>query len=63
MTCEEFIRNNRGINESEDLPEEYLKGIYNEIASNQIKMKSTTSYLAKGRNPKERKVIKHDRIC
>ncbi len=48
MTCEEFIRNNRGINDSEDLPEEYLSGIYNEIASSQIKMKSDTTHLTKG---------------
>ncbi len=48
MTREEFIRNNRGINESEDLPEEYLSSIYDEIASQQIKMKSTTARLTKG---------------
>jgi len=48
MTCEEFTRNNRGINDSDDLPKEYLECIYEEIATNQIKMKSTTSYLAKG---------------
>eukprot|EP00127_Corallochytrium_limacisporum_P003541 Clim_evm24s150 gene=Clim_evmTU24s150 len=39
MTKEEFIRNNRGINDSKDLPQEYLEGIYDEIAANEIKMK------------------------
>ncbi len=48
MTRGEFIRNNRGINESEDLPEEYLSSIYAEIASSQIKMKSSTTNLTKG---------------
>jgi brefeldin A-inhibited guanine nucleotide-exchange protein len=36
MTREEFIRNNRGINDSKDLPEEYLNGIYEEIQNNEI---------------------------
>lgn len=36
MTTEEFIRNNRGINDKEDLPEEYLTGIYQEIQGNEI---------------------------
>ena len=36
MTHEDFIKNNRGINDNSDLPEEYLRGIYDEIASNEI---------------------------
>ncbi|KAK2745668.1 guanine nucleotide exchange protein for ADP-robosylation factor [Myotisia sp. PD_48] len=36
MTKEDFIRNNRGINDSRDLPDEYLGGIYDEIANNEI---------------------------
>ncbi|KAF4550226.1 Protein transport protein SEC7-like protein [Elsinoe fawcettii] len=36
MTPEDFIKNNRGINDNADLPEEYLKGIFEEIASNEI---------------------------
>ncbi|KAI8581481.1 hypothetical protein K450DRAFT_231499 [Umbelopsis ramanniana AG] len=39
MTIEEFIKNNRGINDNADLPEELLLGIYNEIKSNEIIMK------------------------
>ncbi|RKP26138.1 hypothetical protein SYNPS1DRAFT_28155 [Syncephalis pseudoplumigaleata] len=38
MTKEEFIRNNRGINDNADLPAEYLEGIFNEIRDNEIKM-------------------------
>ncbi|KAK3116433.1 guanine nucleotide exchange protein for ADP-robosylation factor [Teratosphaeriaceae sp. CCFEE 6253] len=36
MTPEDFIKNNRGINDSADLPEEYLRGIYEEIVHNEI---------------------------
>ena len=36
MTPEDFIKNNRGINDNADLPEEYLRGIFDEIASNEI---------------------------
>ncbi|KAF2010369.1 hypothetical protein BU24DRAFT_467017 [Aaosphaeria arxii CBS 175.79] len=36
MTPEDFIKNNRGINDNADLPEEYLRGIYDEIANNEI---------------------------
>ncbi|KZF23347.1 transport protein sec71 [Xylona heveae TC161] len=36
MTKEDFIKNNRGINDNANLPDEYLGGIYDEIASNEI---------------------------
>ncbi|KAI9893598.1 MAG: guanine nucleotide exchange protein for ADP-robosylation factor [Vezdaea aestivalis] len=36
MTKEDFIKNNRGINDSADLPDEYLVGIFEEIASSEI---------------------------
>ncbi|CAG8743109.1 3427_t:CDS:2, partial [Acaulospora morrowiae] len=39
MTKDEFIRNNRGINDNSDLPEEFLTAIYDEIQNNEIKMK------------------------
>ncbi|CCF37916.1 Sec7 domain-containing protein, partial [Colletotrichum higginsianum] len=40
MSKEEFIKNNRGINDNADLPDEYLLAIYDEIASNEIVLKS-----------------------
>jgi brefeldin A-inhibited guanine nucleotide-exchange protein len=40
MSKEDFIKNNRGINDSADLPDEYLIGIYDEIANNEIVLKS-----------------------
>lgn len=36
MTVEDFIKNNRGINDNGNLPDEYLAGIYDEIAQNEI---------------------------
>ncbi|KAI9681581.1 MAG: guanine nucleotide exchange protein for ADP-robosylation factor [Trizodia sp. TS-e1964] len=36
MTMEDFIKNNRGINDNADLPDEYLGAIYDEIAGNEI---------------------------
>mmetsp|Transcript_53139 Transcript_53139/g.95363 ORF Transcript_53139/g.95363 Transcript_53139/m.95363 type:complete len:1752 (+) Transcript_53139:149-5404(+) len=38
MTKEEFIRNNRGINDSQDLPREYLEALYDGVASNPISL-------------------------
>lgn len=40
MTTEDFIKNNRGINDNADLPDEYLIGIFNDIANNEIVLKS-----------------------
>ena len=36
MDPADFIKNNRGINDNADLPDEYLTGIYNEIRGNEI---------------------------
>ncbi|WVR06225.1 hypothetical protein IAU60_003255 [Kwoniella sp. DSM 27419] len=39
MTKAEFVKNNRGINDGKDLPQEYLEETYDEIQNNEIKMK------------------------
>jgi brefeldin A-inhibited guanine nucleotide-exchange protein len=39
MTKQDFIKNNRGINDGSDLPEDYLIEIYNEIYNNEIVLK------------------------
>ncbi|EGX42935.1 hypothetical protein AOL_s00215g884 [Orbilia oligospora ATCC 24927] len=36
MKKEDFVKNNRGINDGADLPEEYLHGIFEEISQNEI---------------------------
>ena len=47
MTPEDFIKNNRGINDNADLPDEYLNGIYDEIAHNEIVLSSERETAAK----------------
>lgn len=39
MTKAEFIKNNRGINDGQDLPEELLSSIYDSIYAEEIRMK------------------------
>lgn len=46
MTKADFIKNNRGINDGEDLPEELLSGIYDEIQNNEIRMKDEVDAVA-----------------
>ncbi|XP_061367349.1 brefeldin A-inhibited guanine nucleotide-exchange protein 1-like isoform X2 [Gastrolobium bilobum] len=43
MTKADFIRNNRGIDDGKDLPEEYLGAIYDKIVKNEIKMNADSS--------------------
>lgn len=39
MTLQDFFKNNKGIDDGKDLPEEYLRSVYDEIQNNEIKMK------------------------
>ncbi|GKV06913.1 hypothetical protein SLEP1_g18731 [Rubroshorea leprosula] len=43
MTKSDFIRNNRGIDDGKDLPEEYLSALYDQIVKNEIKMNAPSS--------------------
>jgi len=40
MTIEDFIKNNRGINDGQSLPDDYLQGIFDEIQNNEIVLDS-----------------------
>lgn len=59
MTKEQYIKVNRGISDSKDLPEEYLSQIYDEIAGQEIKMKNTANKPGKQIivNEKKRKLL------
>ncbi|KAJ5698019.1 hypothetical protein N7462_000024 [Penicillium macrosclerotiorum] len=46
MTKEDFIKNNRGINDNQDLPSEYLSAIYDEIGSNEIVLDTEREHAA-----------------
>ncbi|KAM7471006.1 hypothetical protein LguiA_009189 [Lonicera macranthoides] len=43
MMKADFIRNNQGIDNGKDLPEEYLGALYDEVVQNEIKMKADAS--------------------
>lgn len=46
MTKEDFIKNNRGINDNQDLPAEYIGSIYDEISSNEIVLDTEREHAA-----------------
>jgi brefeldin A-inhibited guanine nucleotide-exchange protein len=46
MNVDDFIKNNRGINDGQDLPAEYLTGIFEEIAHNEIVLASEREHAA-----------------
>lgn len=46
MTKEDFIKNNRGINDSQDLPDEYLVGIFDEISQHEIVLNTEREHAA-----------------
>lgn len=50
MTKADFIRNNRGIDDGKDLPEEYLGSLYDQILKNEIKMNADSSTPSKQAN-------------
>lgn len=39
MSADDFIRNNRGIDDGKDLPEDQLRSLFERISRNEIKMK------------------------
>eukprot|EP00123_Amoebidium_parasiticum_P018334 comp24173_c0_seq5/m.44182 comp24173_c0_seq5/g.44182 ORF comp24173_c0_seq5/g.44182 comp24173_c0_seq5/m.44182 type:complete len:1700 (-) comp24173_c0_seq5:573-5672(-) len=43
MTVDEFVKNNRGINDGNDLPREFLVAIYEDIKANEIRVKDDRS--------------------
>uniref|UniRef100_A0A3B3QR57 ARF guanine nucleotide exchange factor 2 n=1 Tax=Paramormyrops kingsleyae TaxID=1676925 RepID=A0A3B3QR57_9TELE len=53
MTKEQYIKMNRGINDSKDLPEEYLSAIYDEIAGKKIAMKESKEYTITPKSSKQ----------
>lgn len=44
MTLEQFIRNNRGINQGEDLPRSVLEELYTAVKNDEIKMEASDMY-------------------
>ena len=47
MTSDDYIKMNRGINDSKDLPREYLEGIYSQIKEKGISLKDERNTISK----------------
>lgn len=62
MSKQEFIRNNRGIDDGNDLPEEFMSGLYDRIVSNEIKMKPDTPLVQEKQSTNLNRILGLDSI-
>ncbi|XP_022147082.1 brefeldin A-inhibited guanine nucleotide-exchange protein 2-like [Momordica charantia] len=62
MSAEDFIRNNRGIDDGKDLPEEYLKSLYERLSRNEIKMKDDELAPQQKQSTNSNKILGFDSI-
>jgi hypothetical protein len=46
MSTEDFLKNNRGINDGQDLPAEFMRSLYERIVSNEIQVRCNRRLLA-----------------
>lgn len=45
MGVDDFLKNNRGINDGQDLPQEFMRSLYDRIVNNEIKVRVTCCLL------------------
>ncbi|XP_076951950.1 brefeldin A-inhibited guanine nucleotide-exchange protein 2-like [Bidens hawaiensis] len=62
MSADDFIRNNRGIDDGKDLPAEYLKSLYERISKNEIKMKEDDLALKQKQSVNSNRILGLDSI-
>lgn len=62
MSADDFIRNNRGIDDGKDLPEEYLRSLFERISRNEIKMKGDDLALQQKQSMNSNKILGLDSI-
>ncbi|RAL54079.1 hypothetical protein DM860_004550 [Cuscuta australis] len=62
MSADDFIRNNRGIDDGKDLPEEYLRSLYERISRNEIKMKEDDLAVQQRQSMNSNKILSLDNI-
>lgn len=43
MSPEDFLKNNRGINDGSDLPADFMRALYDRIVNNEIKVRHTST--------------------
>ncbi|WCJ22841.1 Brefeldin A-inhibited guanine nucleotide-exchange protein 2 [Euphorbia peplus] len=62
MSADDFLRNNRGIDDGKDLPEEYMRSLYERISRNEIKMKEDDLALQQKQSMHSNKILGLDSI-
>ncbi|KAJ0053834.1 hypothetical protein Pint_00264 [Pistacia integerrima] len=62
MSADDFIRNNRGIDDGKDLPEEYLRSLFDRISRNEIKMKEDGLAVQQKQSMNSNKILGLDSI-
>ncbi|URE30226.1 Guanine nucleotide-exchange protein [Musa troglodytarum] len=62
MSPDDFIRNNRGIDDGKDLSEEYLRSLFDRISKNEIKMKEDTLALQQIQSSNSNRILGLDSI-
>nr|GEW39325.1 brefeldin A-inhibited guanine nucleotide-exchange protein 2-like [Tanacetum cinerariifolium] len=62
MSADDFVRNNRGIDDGKDLPEEYLRSLFERIAKNEIKMKEDDIALQQRQSANSTRILGLDSI-
>ncbi|KAL4621672.1 hypothetical protein ACB092_06G246200 [Castanea dentata] len=62
MSADDFIRNNRGIDDGKDLPEEYLRSLFERISRNEIKMKEDNLALQQKQSMNSNRLLGLDSI-
>ncbi|KAJ7950995.1 Brefeldin A-inhibited guanine nucleotide-exchange protein [Quillaja saponaria] len=62
MSADDFIRNNRGIDDGKDLPDEYMRSLYERISRNEIKMKEDELALQQNQSVNSNKLLGLDSI-
>ncbi|XP_011093196.1 brefeldin A-inhibited guanine nucleotide-exchange protein 2 isoform X1 [Sesamum indicum] len=62
MSAEDFIRNNQGIDDGKDLPEEYMRSLFERITKNEIKMKEDNFSIQQKQSVNSNRVLGLDSI-
>lgn len=62
MSADDFIRNNRGIDDGKDVPEEYLRSLFERISKNEIKMKDDNLALQQKQSLNSNRILGLDNI-
>ncbi|GLT39516.1 hypothetical protein SLA2020_137020 [Shorea laevis] len=62
MSADDFIRNNRGIDDGKDLPEEYLRSLFDRISRNEIKMKENDLNMQQRQSVNSNRILGLDSI-